>query len=161
MARHRTWCFTLNNYTEEQIEHLQSEEDLHVAYICFAKEICPETKTPHLQGWVHFNERVSLRACKKKLGWVQFHVEPCKGNYEQNDMYCRKTREEDDIPNTDVYSRGTMPIDRVSKGKNEKARWEHAWECAKAGDLESIDADIRVKQYNVLNRIRNDTMAGT
>jgi hypothetical protein len=156
MSRHRTWCFTLNNYDEDIIDYLMDEERLEVQYICFAKEFCPTTNTPHLQGWVHFRERVSLRACKTKLGRNRFHVEQCKGNYRQNEEYCRKTREEDQFPNEEVFSRGTMPVDRAQLQKD---RWEHAWACAKAGDFESIAADIRVKQYNVLMRIKNDTMA--
>lgn len=159
MARHRTWCFTLNAYTEEELDVLMDEDNDDIQYICFGKEVAPTTGTPHLQGWVHFKQRVSMAICKGKLGGRRFHVESCKGNYEQNELYCRKTREEDDVPNDDVYCRGTLPMDRKAKGDSNKERWEVAWDCAKKGDLESIDADIRVKQYNVLNRIMNDEQA--
>lgn len=158
-SRSRNWCFTLNNYTVEHLAFLKDESKCKVKYICFAEEICPSTSTPHLQGWVSFSDRVSLRACKKKLGSNHFHVAICKGNFTQNEEYCRKTREEDETPNEVVYTRGTLPLDPKSKGKNEKLRWEQAWAFAKEGDFDSIDADIRVKQYNILQKIRNDTMA--
>ena len=45
---------------------------------------------------------------------------------------------------------------KQQQGKSEKDRYEKAWAMAKSGDLEAIDADIRVRCYGTLKRIYND-----
>ena len=50
--RNRTWMYTINNYTEEDIERLSA---LECSYNVFGKEIAPTTGTPHLQGCITFN----------------------------------------------------------------------------------------------------------
>jgi len=44
------------------------------------------------------------------------------------------------------------------KGAMEQARYQDAWDLAKAGDIESIDADIRVRLYSSIRRIEKDYM---
>lgn len=48
--------FTVNNYTEELIGGFLSYFDIHATRYAFQEEICPTTKTPHLQGMVMFSE---------------------------------------------------------------------------------------------------------
>jgi hypothetical protein len=81
-----------------------------------------------------------------------------RGNHEQNDAYCRKTRDQDDQGNAVVYARGDLPSDPADRGADEKARWELAWDLAKRGQLEEIPPDIRVRQYSTLLKIQRDYM---
>ena len=53
--RARTWCFTLNNYTEEDSVSLSHNKwnDMEITKLVFQEEI-GEKGTPHLQGVVQF-----------------------------------------------------------------------------------------------------------
>lgn len=79
------------------------------------------------------------------------HVEIARGSPAQVEAYCTK---EDASP----YRRGQRPLGPEEKGDEEKKRWEEAWEHAKAGRIEEIPADIRVRQYSAIKRITQDFM---
>ncbi len=78
------WCFTLNNYTEEDIKDISGWKVKGVAY---AKET-GENGTPHLQGYVCCNSQLSLVGMKKLND--RCHWEIMKGNLTQNETYCSK-----------------------------------------------------------------------
>lgn len=78
-------CFTLNNYTNDDIVQLSKEFDGHKYII--GKEI-GEEGTPHLQGYVEFNVKKSFNALKKINDKI--HWEKAKGNRDQNITYCGK-----------------------------------------------------------------------
>jgi len=61
----RAWCFTLNNYTEEERDALRS---LKCKYIVFGYER-GEEGTPHLQGYVHLSTQ------KTPVGDEEVHPE--------------------------------------------------------------------------------------
>lgn len=44
----------------------------------------------------------------------------------------------------------------MSGGAAEKDKWERAWDFAKAGDIENIPYDIRIKNYNTIKKIHVD-----
>ncbi len=83
--RSRNYCFTLNNYTDEEILFL---EKLKCKYIIYGKETGNEG-TPHLQGFVIFNNAKSFTAVKKSLP-QRCHYETCKGTPFSNFEYCSK-----------------------------------------------------------------------
>lgn len=63
-----SWCFTLNNYTEENINELLT---LGSKVLVFQEEI-GEEKTPHLQGFIQFKTKTRFSALKKindKIHW--------------------------------------------------------------------------------------------
>jgi hypothetical protein len=90
MSRARHWCFTLNNWTQDEfaaLEHLGSE-DSTIEYLILGKEV-GEEGTPHIQGFCSFRVKQSLRAAKGFLG-LRCHLEPAKGKPSQAAEYCRK-----------------------------------------------------------------------
>lgn len=95
----RGWCFTLNNYTVEETTTLQTPNEA-VAYICFGKEIAPETGTPHLQGYLFLVNPRGMSGVKKIVG-DRAHLEPAKGSPDQNVKYCSKEG--------DFWSSGEVP----------------------------------------------------
>lgn len=84
--RNRRWCFTLNNWTEDEKSQLIMY--FQGASYIIGDEICPSTKTPHLQGYVEFKNQKCFSALKKinpRISWRH-----AKGNKEQNITYCSK-----------------------------------------------------------------------
>lgn len=152
-GRNRAHCFTWNNYGPTYATHL---DGLDCRYIVAGEEIAPGTGTRHLQGYVVWRNGKTVSAVRTLLPGC--HITVSRGNHVQNDRYCRKTRDTDDVPNGVIYHRGDLPADPADRGAAEKARWEIAWTLAKAGSIEEIPADIRVRQYSTLRRIERDFM---
>jgi len=80
----RNYCYTLNNYTLEEYNALQTVE---CKYQIIGKEI-GEKGTPHLQGFISFKSARSFNAVRKLM--KRWYIEPCKGNAESNIKYCMK-----------------------------------------------------------------------
>lgn len=87
MPQFRNFVFTLNNYTEEQVELLKESE---VKYLIFGKEIGKENNTPHLQGYIELDKAKTYGGVKKLLKIKGIHLENRKGTQKQAIEYCKK-----------------------------------------------------------------------
>lgn len=85
-AQYRRWCFTLNNYTDDQCEAIQNWDG--VKYLLVGKETAPTTGTKHLQGYVSFLTPKRFSQITKLLPTA--HWEVSKGSDSQNREYCSK-----------------------------------------------------------------------
>lgn len=85
--KYRNWCWTLNNYTKEEMERIQNQSTKYL-YCCFGQEK-GESGTPHLQGYIRFRNGTSLK-CVKDLLSSRAHIEPRRGTEEQAIKYCEK-----------------------------------------------------------------------
>ncbi len=88
----KRWCFTLNNYTEEEVSAivLQFKEYCDIAF--FSYEV-GDSGTPHLQGYVEFIVQRRPRAvidCTNRIHWGDEKGRACRGNREQNLRYVTK-----------------------------------------------------------------------
>lgn len=92
MTRSRAFCWTLNNPSESDVEHLSRVfEDGHgVSYLCWGVESAPTTGTVHLQGYCYFENAKSLKSALRVLGCGRAHMEVARGSPEQNRTYCSK-----------------------------------------------------------------------
>lgn len=84
-TKNRSWVFTWNNYTNEDIEYLIKyfkEKDRYV----FGEEI-GNSGTPHLQGVVNFSSPRTFNSVKKLF--KNNHIEVCK-NWNASCKYCSK-----------------------------------------------------------------------
>lgn len=86
--RCRKWCFTLNNYTEDEMSQcLMRLKGVGVKDHIVAQEVGKDG-TPHLQGYVEFKNQVRFDTLKN---WSpRIHWEAAKGSREQNYKYCSK-----------------------------------------------------------------------
>lgn len=82
----KRWCFTLNNYSEDQFEHLARMFDDFSTIWIMGREI-GESGTPHIQGYVEFEK--TTRPIEK-IGIKEIHWEKTKGTRQQNLDYCCK-----------------------------------------------------------------------
>lgn len=78
------YCFTWNNYKEEDINFIKSYKS---DYLIFGEEI-GESGTPHLQGYIEFAGTKKLETLHKHMPKV--HWEPRRGTQEQAITYCKK-----------------------------------------------------------------------
>lgn len=87
MSRARGWCFTLNNYSDEEFCALKNFGHSNTVKFIIGKEVGSEG-TPHLQGYYYFKnprEFKSVKSLNERL-----HIEKAKGNPQQNFKYCSK-----------------------------------------------------------------------
>jgi len=63
MTRNRAWCFTINNYTFEEMDACIN---LPVEYKVFGFEV-GKKGTPHIQGYLYHNDRISMKQLKKSI----------------------------------------------------------------------------------------------
>lgn len=68
------WCFTFNNYTEEEIELLETIFRVEAEWYVFQEEV-GEEKTPHLQGTFKLIHKARLTQLKKLIPGDP-HLEP-------------------------------------------------------------------------------------
>lgn len=128
MERSRAFCFTLNNFTPEEVEKVKAWD---CKYLIFGKEV-GASNTPHLQGYVSFENQKQLKALKKLSD--RAHWEIARGTPKQASEYCEK--------DGDVFQKGTRPLSQVEKGALEKDRWATALKCVQEGKLEEMDPQI-------------------
>jgi len=141
MSTSKRWCFTLNNWTQEEYDAMITTP---AVYLVIGKEI-GKTGTPHLQGFATFQTMQRMSAMQKIS--KRAHWETAYGTTEQAAEYCKK--------DGDYEERGVMP---KPKGEGEKERWAAAKKAAQAGKLDDIPEDIYVRYYRTLKEIAKDHM---
>lgn len=85
--RPRNVCFTLNNYTDNDVSKIVNNAD-KFSYLIFGKET-GESGTPHLQGYAEWKESRAMSTWKKLLG-DRIHLEERMGSAMQAAEYCKK-----------------------------------------------------------------------
>lgn len=110
----RGFCYTLNNYTESDIETLRA---LECRYHVFGKEV-GEKLTPHLQGFIYFdNPRSFGNKLKTMLKW---HIEPMRGTPQQASEYCKKSDpqpfEKGELPHSETVNKWDSIKTRILEG---------------------------------------------
>ena len=108
--RWRHICFTLNNYTEDEVNYLKYE--IECEYIIFQQETGGEG-TKHLQGFVSFKNPRTLFGVKQLIG-RRAYLDKMRGNIDQVVSYCSKEVTRD--PNTSPFERGTKPANAGRPG---------------------------------------------
>lgn len=85
MSRSRSWCFTINNPTDDD---KKTCDNIVCNYIVTGNEV-GENGTPHIQGYLELKDGKSMKAMKKLLG-DRAHLEARKGTPKQAADYCKK-----------------------------------------------------------------------
>lgn len=94
-TRTRSWLFTLNNPTSLIVLDEDKVSALKILYLVYQKEVGAQG-TPHLQGYVYFQNPVRMVGCKAALVALSddtakgAHLEVARGTAQQNRDYCTK-----------------------------------------------------------------------
>lgn len=148
MAQSTRWCFTINNYTEDEYH---TTFNTQCRYIIIGKEV-GNSNTRHLQGYVVFEKNKRLAAVKKLF--PRAHLEIARGSNRAAADYCKKEGS--------FEERGILPLDPKENGDRgrevEMERWKRAREASAEGCFEDVPSDIYVRYYRTLKEIRKDNM---
>lgn len=84
----KRWCFTLNNYSDEEERSARSWIESKCSYGCFGKEV-GEQETPHLQGFIILQAKLRLSQLKSQF-LQRAHFELARGAPADSRRYCSK-----------------------------------------------------------------------
>lgn len=144
----RNWCFTLNNYSEDDFKKIDEFHKANPAfYVIYGKEK-GENETPHLQGYVHYLTPQAASRLKKVL--PRSHIEKCKGDPASNITYCKKEG--------DWTEYGIPPVTQQESNKEKQRRFIA---LAKAGDFATIEEEMPgkfISQYRTMKLLQKDYM---
>jgi len=138
----RSWCFTLNNYTPEEVETVKT---FPCQYIVFGYEV-GENNTPHLQGYFHCESKRSLATLKKKLS-SRAHYEVTQDNAAAI-AYCKK--------DGNIFESGTPP----QQGQRTDVEGVRALLDKRTSMLEVAQANFALftRSYRALERYQQLTL---
>ncbi|MEY4433569.1 MAG: Lake Sarah-associated circular virus-28 [Bacteroidota bacterium] len=89
MSQAKNWCFTLNNYNDDDLARIDGliNSEPKIKYLIYGKET-GDSGTPHLQGFVSLNVRLRLAQIKNIIGGNP-HLETSR-NVNASIQYCKK-----------------------------------------------------------------------
>lgn len=87
LNKSRRWVFTLNNYTDQEFEHLHSSFESKNWLFVVGKEV-GASGTPHLQGYFESKNGILFNTVKRLM--PRAYIKSAKGNLAQNYKYCTK-----------------------------------------------------------------------
>ncbi|ADU76995.1 Rep protein [Cyclovirus PKgoat21/PAK/2009] len=88
----RRFCWTLNNYTEDDVDQLQKDLPELCKFAIFGREVCPTTGTKHLQGFCNLQRPKRFNNIRE-IFKGRAHIEGAKGSDQDNQRYCSKSGE--------------------------------------------------------------------
>jgi len=103
--RLRRFVFTLNNYTEEELESIRQFGTDKCRWMIVAKET-GETGTSHLQGGALLISQTCFSTLKRSPGFERAHLENMYGKPEDTLLYCSKQ-------DPDPYIIGELPVQGI------------------------------------------------
>lgn len=138
MSRSRSWQFTVNNYTDSDLTRLAQVECVYVVY---GKEVAPTTGTPHLQGFVMFENGKSMSAVSDI---IPGHLSFVLNKFWNVAEYCKK--------DGDYVERGTAP---KNPGKRERNDWDGYMDLIKSGRATELPDKIQITQFRNIQAIES------
>jgi len=146
-SRSLHWCFTLNNYVEEEdVPRISAWCEQEAKYWIIGRET-GESGTPHLQGYVSLRRRCTFAYVSGKLS-SRAHIQRAAGTARQNRVYCSK--------GGNFVEGGELNEGRVRKDKDEVARsFMAAVGSGDQGVVEFAHSEPGTWIFNGSNMLRN------
>lgn len=141
----KKWCFTINNYTPEDLE-LIKKWGIYGGAQCERGEI---NGTPHIQGFVVFASNIREKAFRKMRPGM--HTELMRGTIEDSEKYCSDL--ETRIEGTEPFVWGERPVNRQG-ARTDLDDAVEAMRSAVGGVRSRIDAAIDAQPSTVAKYAR-------
>jgi hypothetical protein len=140
MSKARSFVFTINNYTEDDVVACDT---VVCKYICYGQEV-GECGTPHLQGYISFATPRTLSSVSKKL--KRAHLDVARGTVEDNVKYCSKEQH-------GFVERGVRPMTSSEGGSLSAQRYALARAAAREGRFDDIPDDLHARFDKYYQRV--------
>jgi len=118
--RHRNYCFTINNYDDDDIGVILELIDNGIfTYVVAGFEIGKKKGTPHIQGYCHLSRAMTMKALSKYMSRARLSV--LISTPEQASEYCKK--------DAAYYEYGVLPSQGSATWDKIEYAMEHPREC--------------------------------
>lgn len=143
----KSYCFTLNNYTEDEYTaYCRTCED-ESCYAIIGRET-GESGTPHLQGYIRFTRAYRFATIKNRL-LPRSHIEVARGSPRSNRDYCSKSGTFREFGNLPADGEGGTTRDALATAFRGAAGLGHVGVC------EFADANPGTFLFSGHNLLRN------
>jgi len=143
---YKSYCFTLNNYSDEEYEDIKRTLSSCSEYAIVGKEVGVQG-TPHLQGYCKLRERNSIVGIKTLLS-RRAHYEVAKGKASDSRTYCSKEG--------DFWEHGDCPGLSKKRTRDELAvEWRGRLGEGRSGILRFADDNPGVFAWSGHTLLRN------
>jgi len=150
--RSKAWVFTFNNYTQDEIETVNSVIS-KAKYGCYSLEIAPSTGTKHIQGYVYYNNDITFESICKKMTNKKKDLE-CEGMEDETEKEeeekivkeghkCWIAKAKGNAESNRIYIKG--PYQKGNKSKPENETFREYGDMPKQGyrtDLDQLRDEI-------------------
>lgn len=158
-ARATNFCWTLNNYTEEEVKQIKGafcgDHPIRIVWLIFGKEIAPTTGTPHLQGACCIGRQVAFSTISRTWpGFKRVSMRIMGGTPLDSLSYCSKE-------DTNPFQYGVCPISEQGKRNDLVSAIERVLsgssmrQIANSGDMEAVISFV--KHHKGLTLLRSAT----
>ncbi|XP_052806522.1 uncharacterized protein LOC128235765 [Mya arenaria] len=156
----KDWCWTINNYTREDCELL---ETVDVQYICYGREV-GASGTPHLQGFMQIKKRMRMTAIKKIAPFQKAHLEKRRGTAQEAKDYTSKDDETTWVERGFMSEQGVGQLktltDMALKGHDAEDLYEQDGGCFVAHKRKIDEAVGAIKQCQEKKRLKTAMSEG-
>lgn len=126
--RSKDWVFTINNYSDEDMQALRGLVPDEARYLVFGREVAPESGTPHLQGFVQLLVRVRRGAVSRMPGFGRAALFTRRGSVQEAAVYCKKENdfEEFGTPTAQGKRKDLEEVkEAIDSGANTNELWDN------------------------------------
>lgn len=150
MAEYAThWVFTA--FTDEK--SVPKPDLVKVRYCVWQREVCPETKKEHWQGYVELYRNARRAGAQKALGFPKgVHFEKRRGTREEAKAYCMKEETRKVGSNSGPFEAGTWNLE---PGK--RTDLERAVKCKNMAEVKLECPTAYVKYFKGLTKLLEPT----
>lgn len=141
-GRSRGWCWTINNPTFEDLLSIEELKN-HVQYYIYGNERGQDRETPHWQGFLYSDNKLSFQRVKQLL--PRAHLEPQRGTCNQAIEYCKKEG--------DWNEWGEAPD--FGGGRTQRDKWRRILELSKRGEWEQLELEYPGEYIRYGGRLRS------